>query len=143
MPYFYADGPDKAGNRLLTSYKKEDQARRYRAGSKISQGEKFLAIQEDGGAKLSSQDDGNSLLVRTLMVRPDGASSDEMTGNFVVFARINNKWEQTQFRFKNYASANAAVKSALIQLYSACAVVEMNEMSNHAAAPSTDENEVF
>lgn len=121
MSYFYADGLDKAGNRLLTSYGKQAQAQKYRAGATISEGEKFLEIMEDGSAKLTSADNG--LLCRTLMVRPAG-SEDEMSGNFVVWARVNGNWQETSFRYSTYAKANAAVKSALINLYPACAVIQ-------------------
>lgn len=141
MSYFYADGTDKAGNRLMTSYKREAQARKYRADAKITQGEKFLQIQEDGSAKIGSTGD---LLVRTLMVRPSGAD-EEMSGDFVVYARINGKWQPTEFRYKTYATANAAVKSALINLYSACAIVEDDGSSaSPSSAPvATDEEAVF
>lgn len=140
MSYFYADGTDRAGNRLLTSYKKEDQARRYRAGAEISRGEKFLVMQEDGSAKLSSE---GELLVRTLMVRPS-TEADEMTGQFVVYARVNGKWGPTEFRYPTYAKANAAVKSALINIYQACAVIEEDNAPTPVAAPvSTDEEAAF
>jgi hypothetical protein len=142
MSYFYADGVDRAGNRLLTSYKKEDQAKRYRAGAKISSGEKFLTIQPDGTAKLSTEDNG--LLVRTLMVSAN-SEAEEMQGNFVVWARINGEWQETQFRYTTYAKANAAVKSALINLFPACAVIEGDAGPKPvAAAPvSTDEEAAF
>ena len=143
MPYFYADGTDKQGNRLLTSYGKAEQAKRYRADAQISQGEKFLCIQENG-AKISATDDGNGLLVRTLMVNSN-PEPDNMTGRFVVFAKINGQWQPTNFRYSTYAKANSAVKSALINLYPACAVIEMNEspVRNDNVPVSMDEDAVF
>lgn len=124
MAYFYADGNDRQGNRLLTSYGKADQAKRYRPGANYSQGEKFLQLLENGNAKLSAEDNG--LLCRTLMVRA-ATEEDNMNGRFVVFAKVNGRWQETEFRYPNYAKANAAVKSALINLYPACAVIEMDE----------------
>jgi hypothetical protein len=126
MSYFYADGTDKSGNRLLTSYGKEAQARKYRADAKITQGERFLAIAEDGTAKLSTSNDGKGLLVRTLMINSN-PDADNSGGKFVVWARIDGKWEPTNFRYSTYAKANAAVKSALINLYPACAVIESSD----------------
>lgn len=139
--YFYADGNDKAGNRLVTSYKKESQAKQYRKGATYTQGEKFLQIQEDGTAKLANEGD---LLLRTLMVRAD-SGDEEMTGNFVVYARVNGQWQETDFRYKTYATANAAVKSALINLYSACAIIEMNgaESTSNVAPVSREPEAVF
>jgi hypothetical protein len=137
--YFYADGIDRNGNRLLTSYKKEDQAKRYRAGAKISSGEKFLKIGDNGEAKLSNEGD---LLVRTLMIRPETAD-DEMNGNFVVYARIDKHWQPTSFRYSTYAKANAAVKTALINLYSACAIIETEGASTSAEKPTLNEEAPF
>jgi hypothetical protein len=142
MSYFYADGVDKQGNRLLTSYGKQDQAKRYRPGATVTQGEKFLDIQEDGSAKMSTE---GELLLRTLMVR-DSNEADEMTGRFVVYARINGRWQETQFRYPTYAKANAAVKSALINLYPACAVVEEDQspVSDEVEAPAVlNEEAIF
>jgi hypothetical protein len=143
MSYFYADGLDRSGNRLVTSYDKEAKAQKYRAGANITQGEKFLNIREDGGAKLSATDDGQGLLVRTLMISSN-PSAEAMTGRFQIYAKINNKWEPTNFRYSSYANANAAVKSALINLYPACAVIEVNEKATSSNVPvSTDEEAVF
>jgi hypothetical protein len=139
MDYFYADGLDKKGNRLITSYKKKDQADRYRAGAKISEGRKFLEI-FDGGAKLTAQDNG--LLVRTLMTSSD---VPVMEGPFVVYAKINGEWRETEFRYSNYAAANAAVKSALINLYGNCAVIEQETSKQEAPIPmrNIDEDAPF
>lgn len=134
MSYFYADGRDKAGNRLITSYKKEEQAKRYRAGATISEGEKHLNIREDGTASLGTE--GN-MLVRTLMLRPEGQSDADMNGNFVVYARTNGKWAPTEFRYSTYAKANSAVKSALINLYEGCAVIELGSVSS---SPSVEDD---
>lgn len=140
MPYFYADGNDRSGNRLITSYGKADQAKRYRAGADITQGEKFLNIQDNGSAKISASDDGRGLLVRTLMVNANPESAD-MSGRFVVYAKINGQWQPTEFRYSTYAKANAAVKSALINLYPACAVIETDESgSTSNVAVSRDED---
>jgi hypothetical protein len=117
MTYFYATGEDKAGNLLITSYKKEDQAKKYRAGSDIVEGLRYL---DKEASKVTSVDTG--LLLRTLIAKKDAA--EEMSGNFVVYARINGEWEKTQFRYSTYAAANTAVKGALIQIYDACAVIE-------------------
>jgi hypothetical protein len=117
--YFYATGPDKAGNTLITSYKKEDQAKKYRAGADIVEGLRYLSIDEDGQATVLKQGD---LLLRTMLARKD--AQEEMTGDFVVYAKISGRWEQTQFRYKTYSEANTAVKGALINIYDACAVIE-------------------
>lgn len=140
MSYFYADGIDKSGNRLVTSYGKQDQAKRYRANASISQGEKFLVIGEDGSAKLG-EDDGEGLLVRTLMINSN-PEPENMTGKFVVYAKINGTWRETNFRYSTYAKANSAVKSALINLYPACAVIEEGESSSNVPV-STAEDAVF
>lgn len=139
--YFYADGVDRQGNRLITSYSKADQAKRYRQGATVTQGEKFLEITE-GGARLSTEDNG--LLVRTLMINSN-PEQEEMSGRFVVWAKQNGEWGETQFRYSTYAKANAAVKSALINLYPACAVIETNGTSAPAAdvAPAVTEQAVF
>ena len=118
--FFYATGDDKAGNLLITSYKKEDQANKYRAGCEIIEGLKYLDTQ---ASKVTGKDTG--LLLRTLIAKRDAA--DEMTGNFVVYARINGEWEKTQFRYGTYSAANTAVKGALIQIYDACAVIEEDD----------------
>jgi hypothetical protein len=115
--YFYASGDDKTGNLLITSYKKEDQAKKYRAGCDIAEGLRYLDIQT---SKVTAKDTG--LLLRTLIARKD--KSETMEGNFVVWARIEGAWAQTAFRYGTYAAANTAVKGALIQLYDACAVIE-------------------
>lgn len=121
MSYFYADGTDRAGNRLLTSYGKEAQAAKYRAGATITEGERFLEISEDkSSAKMTVKDNG--LLVRTLMVR--AKANGKMEGSFSVYAKINGEWQKTPFRYKTYSMANSAVKSALINIYDACAVIE-------------------
>jgi hypothetical protein len=115
--YFYATGDDKAGNLLITSYKKEDQAKKYRAGADIVEGLRYLDTEL---SKITAYDTG--LVLRTLIAKRDAA--EEMTGNFVVYARINGEWEKTQFRYSTYAAANTSVKGALIQIYDACAVIE-------------------
>ena len=117
MTYFYAIGDDKAGNTLLTSYKKEDQAKKYRDGCDFSEGLKYLDVE---GSKVTSTDTG--LLVRTLIARK--SAQEAMEGNFVVYAKINGVWEKTDFRYGTYAAANTAVKGALINIYDACAVIE-------------------
>lgn len=144
MSYFYADGIDKSGNRLLTSYSKADQAKRYRAGADITQGEKYLNLLDNGNAKISATDDGKGLLLRTLMINSN-PENEEMKGRFVVFAKVNGNWEETNFRYSTYAKANAAVKSALINLYAACAVVEREEasVSSNVTPVSIDEEAVF
>lgn len=121
MTYFYATGDDKVGNLLITSYKKEDQANKYRAGCEVFEGLKYLDVVE---SKVTGKDTG--LLLRTLIAKQRDAA-DEMTGNFVVYARINGEWEKTQFRYGTYAAANTAVKGALIQIYDACAVIEEDD----------------
>lgn len=120
MTYFYAAGPDKAGNTLITSYKKREQAERYRAGAEIYEGLKYLHINGQGESKVSSTE--SPLLLRTMLSRVEAQST--MDGPFVVYAKINDVWQETQFRYPNYAAANAAVKGALINLYDACAVIE-------------------
>lgn len=120
MTYFYATGDDKAGNMLITSYKKEDQAKKYRAGCEVFEGLKYLDIVE---SKVTGNYTG--LLLRTLIARKN--ASGKMEGNFVVYARINGEWEKTQFRYGTYAAANTSVKGALIQIYDACAVIEEDD----------------
>jgi hypothetical protein len=120
MTYFYATGDDKAGNLLITSYKKEDQAKKYRASCDIFEGQKYLDVVE---SKVTGKYTG--LLLRTLIAKRDAA--EEMTGNFVVYARVNGEWTKTQFRYGTYSAANTAVKGALIQIYDACAVIEEDD----------------
>lgn len=135
MSYFYADGVDRSGNRLITSYGKADQAKRYRPGAQVSQGEKYLTLYEDGTAKLTTIP--NNLLCRTLMVRSN-PDAEEMSGRFVVWAKVNGRWQETDFRYPTYAKANAAVKSALINLYAACAVIETEDAPvDNESAPAT------
>lgn len=117
--YTYASGPDKVGNTLITSYKKKEQADKYRPGATYFTGFKYLNISEDGQAVVSNE---GELLLRTMLSRKD--VGEPMEGNFVVYAKINGKWQKTDFRYTSYASANTAVKGALIQIYDACAVVE-------------------
>lgn len=119
MTLFYADGDDKNGDRLITSYKKRDQAERYRAGAKITEGERFLVITEQGAGYVK---DAGTLKLRTMLVRSEGTELAE--GPFRVYARSGDTWVKTQFSYANYAAANTAVKGALIQLYDACAVIE-------------------
>jgi len=116
--YFYATGDDKVGNLLITSYKKEEQAKKYRGGSEIVEGLRYLDTEK---SKVTTADTG--LLLRTLIARRD-VQDQQMAGNFVVYARINGAWEKTKFRYSTYAAANTAVKGALIQIYDACAVIE-------------------
>jgi hypothetical protein len=118
--YFYATGDDKAGNLLITSYKKEDQAKKYRAGCEVFEGLKYLDVVE---SKVTGNYTG--LLLRTLIAKRD--ASEKMAGNFVIYARINGEWFQTEFRYGTYSAANTAVKGALIQLYDACAVIEEDD----------------
>ncbi len=120
MTYFYATGDDKAGNLLITSYKKEDQAKKYRAGCEIVEGLKYLDIDR---SIVTAKNTG--ILLRTLIARKDAAT--KMEGNFVVWARLNGEWFQTEFRYGTYAQGNQAVKGALIQLYDACAVIEEDD----------------
>jgi hypothetical protein len=115
--YFYATGEDKAGNLLITSYKQEAQAKKYRAGADIVEGYRYLDIDR---STVTAKFTGH--LLRTLIARKDAAA--KMEGNFVVWARLNGEWFQTEFRYGTYAAANTAVKGALIQLYDACAVIE-------------------
>ncbi len=116
--YFYATGDDKAGNLLITSYKKEEQARKYRADSEIVEGLRYLDTES---SKVTAKDTG--LLLRTLISRRD-VQDQQLTGNFVVYARINGEWEKTQFRYGTYAAGNQAMKGALIQIYDAVALIE-------------------
>lgn len=117
--FYYATGKDRAGNTLVTSYAKPEQAARYRAGARIEHGLRYLKISEDGTAKLEPE---GEKLVRTLMIRPEDETPSE--GRFVVWARMNGRWQETNFRYKTYAIANSAVKTALISLFPACAVIE-------------------
>jgi hypothetical protein len=119
--FYYADGHDKEGNRLITSYSKKDQAEKYRKDATIQGGTKYL---DKETSKLTNEDTG--LLVRTLMVRGKD-TTQEMSGRFVVHARINGEWDETKFRFSTYAAANQAVKGALIAIYEALVVVEEPE----------------
>ena len=117
--YYYAMGEDKSGNWLMTSYKNEEQAKKYRVGATVQSGVKYLDIAEDGSAKATNTETG--LLLRTMIKRND---VETFEGNFVVYAKTADGWVKTQFRYKTYALANQVVKGALIQLYEACAVVE-------------------
>lgn len=119
MTYFYASGDDKAGNRLVTSYKQEAQAKKYRVGADIVEGLRYLDVEN---STLTAKDTG--LLVRTIMTK-QGASDVDADGKFVVWGKQNNIWFETQFKYGTYAAANAAVKGALISLYEACAVIEV------------------
>ena len=115
--YFYASGNDKDGNLLITSYKKRDQAEKYRKGADIAEGLRYL---DTDRSTVTVKDTG--LVLRTLIARKE--QSEKMEGNFVVWARLNGEWFQTEFRYGTYAAANTAVKGALIQIYDACAVIE-------------------
>ena len=117
MMYFYAMGDDKAGNTLVTSYKKEEQAKKYRAGATIQEGLKYLDTEK---GTLTNNDTG--LLCRTIIKR--GGEAETFEGPFVIYAKSGGEWIKTQFRYETYGAANTAVKGALIQLYEACAVVE-------------------
>jgi len=117
--YFYATGKDKADNMLITSYKKRDQAVKYRPGADIVEGLRYLKIAEDGSAVLGKE---GELLVRTMMARE--STQEVMTGPFVVYVKIAGEWEKTDFRYETYGAANTAVKGALINIYDACAVIE-------------------
>jgi hypothetical protein len=130
--YFYGDGTDKSGNRLITSYGKRAQAEKYRAGAKISEGLRFLQINEDGSAQIAQDGD---LLLRTLIVAP---AQDEQVfeGPFVVYAKIGGQWQKTKYRYKTYSAANTAVKGALVQIYGACAVIEETEENDGDNADS-------
>ena len=44
-------------------------------------------------------------------------------GNFVLFARIDGRWQPTKYRYPNYAAANQAMKT-LIAIYDGLAVIE-------------------
>ncbi len=117
---FYADGKDKSGNRLLTSYSKRDQAERYRAGAAITDDQiQYLVISDEGTALIKQE--GKHLL-RSLMIK---AKTDEevFEGNFVLFARIDGRWQPTKYRYPNYAAANQAMKT-LIAIYDGLAVIE-------------------
>lgn len=117
---FYADGKDKAGNRLLTSYGKRDQAERYRAGAAITDDqEQFLVISDEGTALIKQEGD---LKLRSLMIK---ASNEEevLEGNFVLYARIDGRWQPTKYRYPSYAAANQAMKT-LIAIYDGIAVIE-------------------
>lgn len=116
--YHYAEAEDKAGNTLITSYKKEEQAKKYRPGALYSEGLLYLDL-ETGDLLPEGE-----LLVRTVLTRK--TAQEEMTGDFVVYAKVNDQWQRTQFRYSTYAAANTAVKGALINIYDACAVIEEN-----------------
>lgn len=118
--YFYATGDDKDGNLLITSYKKAEQAKKYRAGADIVEGLRYL---DTDSSKVTSVNTG--LILRTLIAKK--GVSESMEGNFIVWARLNGEWFKTEFRYTTYAAANTAVKGALIQLYDACAVIEEND----------------
>lgn len=120
MTYFYAAGEDKDGNMLITSYKKQDQAEKYRKGATFSEGLRYL---DTDRSTVTAMDTG--LLLRTIIARKDAGG--KMEGDFIVWARLNGEWFQTEFRYSTYAAANTAVKGALIQLYDACAVIENDE----------------
>ena len=115
--YYYADGRDKSNNRLITSYKDRSQAEKYRKDSNIQGGLKYL----DTENSVLTNDSSGGLLVRTLMV---SEKKQVLEGDFVIYARNNGVWEKTQFRYTNYALGNQAIKSALINLYEAVALVE-------------------
>lgn len=117
--FYYADGKDKSGNTLITSYKKEDQARKYRAGASIQYGQRFFSVDADGTGIMSPKGD---MLLRTMMVR--GEETVENEGPFHIWAKSSGVWVDTGFRRKTYAAANTMVKSALIEIYEACAVIE-------------------
>lgn len=138
--YFYADGKDKGGNRLITSYKKEEQATRYRAGATITEADKFLVIQEDGKAVIKAK---GELLLRSLMVRPANEIV-EMSGPFVIYGRTDGIWERTKFRYPNYAAANTAMKGSLIHTFDAVAVIEVSDeepVATKRVVETSDEDE--
>ena len=114
--YYYADGRDKSNNRLITSYKDRSQAEKYRKDSNIQGGLKYLDTER---SVLTNEP--NDLLVRTLMV---SEHKQKLGGDFVIYARTDGKWEKTKFRYTNYALGNQVIKSALINLYEAVALVE-------------------
>ena len=117
---FYADGKDKAGNRLLTSYGKRDQAERYRAGAKITDDcERFLVISDEGTALIKEE---GELKLRSLLIRAD-TQEEVFEGNFVLYARIEGRWQPTKYRYPNYAAANQAMKT-LVAIYDGIAVIE-------------------
>jgi hypothetical protein len=116
MTYFYATGDDKTGNTLITSYKQEAQATKYRPGAQIVEGLRYLDLSTGVLGKVGD------VLVRTIISRK--SAQEELRGDFVVYAKANGAWFETQFRYETYAAANAAVKGALIMMYDACAVIE-------------------
>lgn len=118
---FYADGKDKAGNRLLTSYGKRDQAERYRAGAAITDDQEQFLVISDAGTALIKKD--GELLLRSLMIKAQTDEEEVLEGNFVLYARIDGRWQPTKYRYPSYAAANQAMKT-LIAIYDGIAVIE-------------------
>lgn len=138
--YYYADRQDKAGRRLITSYGKEAQARKYGgANARVDSKQRRMVLREDGTASMSTTGT-DGLLLRTFMSNPNRTPSADEGGKFVVYGKIGDKWERTSFSYKTYATANSAVKSALINMYDACAIVE--DEGDAPSAPQSDEEEV-
>lgn len=124
MSYFYGDGTDKSGNRLITSYGKRAQVDKYRPGTKVTEGLRYLKLNEDGTAQIANDGD---LLLRTLIISPASMNEEKMEGRFVIYARIGGQWQKTNYRYTSYGAANTAAKGVLVQMYGACAVIEEDE----------------
>jgi hypothetical protein len=135
MSYFYADGKNKAEDRLITSYGKQAQAEKYRPDAKITEGERFLNIAADGTGSIGNE---GELLLRSLLVRK--GTQAEMTGPFVIYGRTNGKWSRTEFRYGTYAAANTAMKGALITMYEAVAVVETEDDEQRVVSTAEEES---
>lgn len=124
MNYFYATRHNKDGNKLVTSYEKQQQATKYGGPTAVITKEVFY-LGKDGKAR-KDNDDETGLILRSKLDMPGAGNSSN--GNFVLYAVVGDQYEPTHFRYDTYGNANNAMK-ALAPSLGSLAVVEETDPS--------------
>lgn len=132
---YYATKLDKNRNKLTVGYLTSKNRERYAKDASYQDTVIYADFNADGKLALfdvANHSEVRGHVLRGMIVNNGALASDTSGGSFVLYGKLNDRWERTVFSFADFSAANSAMKS-MVEQYQAMLIRDESDTDDYVS----------